>query len=270
MIVQWRDSILTHLKGRGTEAACNAIERVSNEFPDLKGVRAQLLEARVIYRQRSWRPPQSAEILKMADEQRQYLIRTTAAYDTERIFRAIWVLECEETFRQGTAFMLAGVGLITCRHVLGGKTQAFHRDDFSKKYQVKILAEDKTLDLAVLGIDAPASAELVARYSPELVQGEQIAVAGYPNYNWGDTGTLFPGVVGGFHMFHSIRSPLISAPIIQGASGGPILDTKGKVVGVAVKGAKHTDETNSTEHVVIPITALRHLDIEGRPVIEIE
>jgi hypothetical protein len=59
--------------------------------------------------------------------------------------------------------MLDGVGLITCRHVLGGQTHAFHRDDFSKKYPVKILAENETLDLAVLGFDAPASAELVAR-----------------------------------------------------------------------------------------------------------
>lgn len=265
MIVQWRDSILTHLKSRGTEAACDAIERVGDEFPDLTWVRAQLLEAKAIYRQRSWQPPQPAEILKLAGEQRRYLIQTTAAYDTERIFRGIWVLECEETSSQGTAFMLAGVGLVTCRHALGSKTQAFHRDDYSKKYPVKILAEDETLDLAILSIDAPASEELVARYSPELIQGEQIAVAGFPHYNWGDTGTLFPGVVGGFHQYHSIRRPLISAPIIQGVSGGPILDSKGQVVGVAVKGAKHTDETNLTEHIVIPINALRHLEIEGRP-----
>lgn len=262
-LAHWRDAIPNHLKEKGTVAACAALEQIVHALPHLEWLKFVLLDAQKNTRRKEWSPLSPEEILKMVNErQQQRLMQTNEAYNTEEIFQAIWILECEEASEQGTAFMLSGVGLVTCRHVLGSKTHAFRRGNLSEKYPIKVLAEDETLDLAVLSIDVPTSAELAARYSPELVQGEQIVVAGFPNYNWGDTGILFPGVVGGFRTHHSIRTPLINAPIVQGNSGGPVLDSKGLVVGVAVKGAKHKDEANSTEHVVIPIYALHHLKIE--------
>jgi hypothetical protein len=68
LVGQWRDSILNHLRDRGTASACSAIERVSITCPELKWVKAQLLAERAVYRQRSWRPPSPAEILKIAEE----------------------------------------------------------------------------------------------------------------------------------------------------------------------------------------------------------
>ncbi len=260
----WRDAIPNYLEAQGTVAACAALEQIVHALPHLEWLKFVLLDAQKTKRRKEWSPLSPEEILKMASKrQQQQQIQTAEIYNTEKIFQAIWILECEETFEQGTAFMLSGIGLVTCRHVLGSKTYAFRRDKPIEKYPIKVLAEDEVLDLAVLKIDVSALAELAARYSPELVQGENIVVAGFPNYNWGDTGILFPGVVGGFRTHHSIRTPLINAPIVQGNSGGPVLDSKGQVVGVAVKGVKHKDGANSAEHVVIPIDALRHLKIDG-------
>lgn len=42
-------------------------------------------------------------------------------FNLDRIQREAWVLECEESIRQGTAFHLNGVELVTCQHVLGQK-----------------------------------------------------------------------------------------------------------------------------------------------------
>jgi hypothetical protein len=259
-MARWRDAIPNYLKEKGTTAACTALGQIIRVLPHLEWMKFVLLDAQKNTRRRDWLPLRPKELLKMIGErQPTHLMQTNEAYNAEEIFQAIWVLECEETFEQGTAFMLSGVGLVTCRHVLGTKTQAFRRDNHSKGYPIKVLAEDETLDLAILSIDAPGSGELTARYSPELAQGEEIVVAGFPNYNPGDTGILFPGIVGGFRKYHGVRRPLINAPIVQGNSGGPVLDSKGRVVGVAVKGAEHVDKVNTVEHVIIPIDALHHL-----------
>jgi RNA-directed DNA polymerase len=46
----------------------------------------------------------------------------------ERLADALWVLECEETCTQGTAFYLRDVGLVTCAHAVHPKTHAFRAE----------------------------------------------------------------------------------------------------------------------------------------------
>jgi hypothetical protein len=45
--------------------------------------------------------------------------------DYNAISAALWVLECETSCKQGTAFALEDVGLVSCEHVLGPDTRAF-------------------------------------------------------------------------------------------------------------------------------------------------
>lgn len=89
---------------------------------------------------------------------------------------------------------------------------------------------------------------------------EDVAVAGFPNYRLGDSGSIVPGRVVGFRPVSAIRRALLSCPIVFGMSGGPVLDGDNKVVGVAVTGAPTMEESTKTEnHGVIPITALQYL-----------
>jgi hypothetical protein len=71
-------------------------------------------------------------------------------FDLEPLRRFGWVLECEEEFRQGTAFEISGGRLITCQHVLGPRTVAFRPESPSRRFRVRVAAEQKTIDLAVL------------------------------------------------------------------------------------------------------------------------
>lgn len=70
----------------------------------------------------------------------------------DALARNVWVLECEESGRQGTAFFLRDVGLVTCAHVLGPATVAFHPSDPSKLFPVTVVKEEEHLDIAVLKI----------------------------------------------------------------------------------------------------------------------
>jgi S1-C subfamily serine protease len=91
--------------------------------------------------------------------------------------------------------------------------------------------------------------------------GEPIKLAGFPNHGEGHSGIVAPGFVTGFRRDADKNELiLISANIIAGNSGGPVFDASGKVIGVAVRGAKSQDEAQETEfHGVIPITVLSSL-----------
>jgi len=73
-----RDSVLTHLKQRGTHQACEAIRRITAEFPGLHWLRWTLLDAQALARRNSWSPPHPADILQMASDPNTRLVESGA------------------------------------------------------------------------------------------------------------------------------------------------------------------------------------------------
>src|SRR6266540_2640832 len=55
-VARWRDSLVEHLKARGTERAIAAIQRLVRELPELPWLKWSLLTAQVIARRRTWIP----------------------------------------------------------------------------------------------------------------------------------------------------------------------------------------------------------------------
>ncbi len=198
------------------------------------------------------------EILKRNEERVLRAIPPAPQFNLDQIQRALWVLECEESTRQGTAFHLSGVGLVTCEHVLGPSTHAYKPNDSSHKYPVSVRALDKAIDLAILKVDVQLGDSLPMGSADSLKQLDHLAITGFPNYRLGDTGVIVPGLVIGFRMVSGIRRILTNAPIIAGNSGGPVLDKRNKVVGVAVTGAESMEQAHETDnHGIIPIDALK-------------
>jgi hypothetical protein len=178
-------------------------------------------------------------------------------YDLKSITSALWILECERSSKQGTAFALQGYGLITCEHVLGPETQVFRADNYSKKYPVRLIKKNDVIDLALLKIEGFELKDFLTISESEPVQLGQIMVYGFPNYQYGDTGTINIGNVAGFRMKSGIRRLLVSTPLIAGNSGSPVFDADSKVIGIAVTGAERMEEVHETEeHGVIPIGAI--------------
>jgi hypothetical protein len=172
---------------------------------------------------------------------------------------ALFVLESEAN--QGTAFKLSGMGLITCDHVLAPNTAAFNagRDDF--RYPVDVLKRSPydEIDLAIckIGIDSPF--ELVMGATDNLRIGDQVTLVGFPNYRIGATEVQVPGFIIGFRPLRGIRRFLIDAPIVFGNSGGPVLDSEKRVIGVAATGTDDWKNRTDVEYGVIPIDALHRL-----------
>jgi S1-C subfamily serine protease len=193
---------------------------------------------------------------------RRAAIEATQPPDYSEAMRALWVLESDlrsdDQVRQGTAFALSGVGVITCDHVLQPGTAAL-RAGGERRNAVKVLARNPEVDLAVLDVEGGTPVNFQA--SDEDVRvGDPVVLLGFPNYRHGDSGVVHHGRISGSRKVGQVRRLLLTADVVVGMSGGPVLDARGTVVAVAVTGADRMDQTRETEdQSAIPIDALRHL-----------
>lgn len=135
----------------------------------------------------------------------------------------------------GTAFFVSKQGhLLTNRHVVHDCRQV--RLAGSDK-SLKVLPQDEVNDLALLQMTGKPKAVAVFRPENDLRQGEGIAAYGYPLQGaLAAGGNLSPGVVSALAGLGNNTSQIqITAPVQTGNSGGPVLDSKGQVVGVVVQ-----------------------------------
>lgn len=136
----------------------------------------------------------------------------------------------------GTGFIISNDGyVLTNHHVVDGADQVKVRLSDRREFAAKVVGTDEQSDVALLKIDA----------------------SGLPALRMGDSNTLKPGqwvvAIGSpFGLDHSVTAGIVSAvgrstpytgqqyvPFIQtdvainrGNSGGPLLDTRGQVVGI--------------------------------------
>jgi hypothetical protein len=155
----------------------------------------------------------------------------------DSIDRNVWVLECGTANRQGTGFFLAGVGFVTCAHVLGPDTVAFHPSNSSKTFKTSILKFDQHLDLAVLNVIGCPQQSGLLRSPTQPSHYDKVMVSGYPNYGFGDLINKSWGNVATVKVRQGVTYIVPTTGIAQGMSGGPLVDDRYRVVGIASRGA---------------------------------
>jgi S1-C subfamily serine protease len=174
---------------------------------------------------------------------------------------AIWIVESDETMKQGTGFFLKGYGLVTCHHVVdGGVNYAYHPAAPNIRYRVRVIASDERIDLARLEIDLQPSFEFEAIWLDHPSQGMAVTIAGYPQYAPGMSLWISQGTVSGHRLRVGSPRVVINGLIISGASGSPVLDSYRRVVGVAATGAAYINGSVEDQfHSFIPIPLLKRL-----------
>ena len=144
----------------------------------------------------------------------------------------------------GTGFLVEahGVFVLTNDHIAAASTDLHVVLPDRRDVPARLVGRDVRLDLALLSVDVPRLAPLAMGNSDDLQVGEWLVVLGDP---FGDevtasvgvvsatgreaAGSLLPGRAMGFRTFLQT-----DARIHRANSGGPVLDTAGQVVGVAV------------------------------------
>jgi len=133
----------------------------------------------------------------------------------------------------GTGFVVSGAGhILATLHLVEGCTRVRIS---GREGAVKLVAIDRANDLALLQI--AGETKDFARFAPnpfKLKQGAAIFVSFYPREpGVSSGGSLSPGVVSALTGLGNRTSQIqITAPVQPGSSGSPVIDKKGRVIGV--------------------------------------
>jgi putative serine protease PepD len=128
--------------------------------------------------------------------------------------------------------------IVTNDHVVDGATSIKVRFSDGKTYSATVVGTDKSTDLAVIKVNAPASElhPLEVGDSSQLQVGDGVVAIGSP---FGLEETVTSGIVSALHRaiegqtnFTINDSIQTDAAINHGNSGGPLLNTQGQVVGI--------------------------------------
>jgi hypothetical protein len=145
-------------------------------------------------------------------------------------------LVMEDNFKQplslGSGFIIGNGKIVTNLHVIeGAKYGSVFISGSSTKHKIEgYFSIDKQNDLAILSVPTLTGKPIqLASINPEV--GEKIYAIGNPK---GLSGTISEGIVSGIRDLENKKLIQITAPISPGSSGGPVLNNKGEVIGVAV------------------------------------
>ena len=134
----------------------------------------------------------------------------------------------------GSGFFISDQGYIaTNKHVLSDTSKAEIKTAAGNVYKInRIIAEDQDGDLVLASSDAPASEAFPVILTGNLPEvGEKIIVIGNP---LGLEQTVSDGIVSAVRRNQkAVEFIQVTAPISAGNSGGPLLNMRGEVIGVA-------------------------------------
>src|SRR5262249_34075513 len=130
----------------------------------------------------------------------------------------------------------------------------------NKKYEIEgITAIDPSHDLVLLKITAPQTSLLSLSNSDEVQVGDAVYAVGSPR---GLEATFSQGIVSSIRETEAGKLLQITAPISPGSSGGPVVNSKGDVVGVSVATIRGGQNLNFA----IPSNYLKSLSATSGPV----
>jgi regulator of sirC expression with transglutaminase-like and TPR domain len=161
----------------------------------------------------------------------------------------------------GSGFVVAADGLVaTNLHVLGEARPIAVQLADGKRYEVtSVHASDRTLDLALVRIDAKGLTPLPLGDSDALKQGQAVVALGNPQ---GLEHSVVSGVVSAKREVEGRPMIQVAIPIEAGNSGGPLLDMHGRVQGILTMKSTVTANLGFA----MPVNALKPLIEKPNPI----
>ena len=186
----------------------------------------------------------------------------------EKVKENVFVIKVDEntvdeddSLNQGSGFLLKDYGLMTSYHVVDieqARYKAYKYMLFNKQYTFTIgLSDekckmDKGLDYALFQyVKKECGFEL--GNSDTLCIGSKVTLIGFPDYQEGNTPNIQTCDITGKKTFFGADFYTVSGRIMHGASGGPVLDEFGKVVGIIKGGISSFREDDTLNQGFLPI-----------------
>lgn len=162
--------------------------------------------------------------------------------------------ENDQPVALGSGFFINKNGEIaTNHHVLEKGVKAIIKTSQGKKGEIlKIVKDDPNIDILVAKTTLKNTKPIPLGDSDSAVVGEDIIAIGNPE---GLENTVSKGIISGIRNTEGTSFFQITAPISPGSSGGPILNSRGQVIGIATAYLK----TGQNLNFAMPINYLKTL-----------
>ena len=133
----------------------------------------------------------------------------------------------------GSGFFVQPNQIATNLHVVAGASRGYAKRVGQKtKYDIEgITAIDAKRDLVILKVTAFGTRALALGDSDTVLVGETVYAVGNPH---GLEGTFSQGIISSVRRVGAAKLLQLTAPVSPGSSGGPVLNGRGKVIGVSV------------------------------------
>ena len=147
------------------------------------------------------------------------------------------VKKADETLSTGSGFVIQKGRIATNHHVIEGIVSGTVESVYNQtRFAIEsVLAIDEHNDLAILDAKSFSAPPLSLGDSNKIVTGESVYVVSNPQ---GWKGTFSDGVISGQRSggldWHDGKVFQITAPVFKGSSGGPVLNSRGEVIGIYV------------------------------------
>lgn len=162
---------------------------------------------------------------------------------------------------QGSGFILTKDGrIITNYHVIANAQKIEVSIAGNRRYQARVLLQDRGHDIALLQIDADDLKPVTLASSRNLQVGQDVYAIGNP---FGLSGTMTHGIISSIRSVREPGGTLISnaiqtdAPINPGNSGGPLLNSQGQVIGMNTLIASNGAAQSAGIGFAIPVDTLK-------------
>ena len=161
----------------------------------------------------------------------------------------------------GAGFVIDHGGLVvTARHVIGdGREITVELPGNRTSKVTEVFASSGRLDLAVVRIEDHTIPPLEIGTADLIVDGLEIVALGHPR---GFRNSVVDGLISGQREIDGISMLQLAMPVEPGNSGGPVVDRRGRVVGVVTMKSTASDNLGFA----IPVNILSELIADPNPV----
>lgn len=137
----------------------------------------------------------------------------------------------------GSGFVIGdGTKILTNAHVVGQAKNVTVITEAGDSFQAEVVSVSKLRDVAVL--KSPKKMKPLYIYSNKLAAGSEVYAIGSP-LKEELSGTVTKGIISGYREIDGLKWIQSDVPISPGNSGGPLVDSKGRIVGISTAGYQY-------------------------------
>jgi RNA-directed DNA polymerase len=168
------------------------------------------------------------------------------------LYQAIWLIDAglseECAVQQSSGFSLGKHGVVTAAHAVGeydksGKWKIFDYIQLRQphlgigaKFKAKVLRVHDHADLALIEYPYNPLVALQSGAGEVIEPRDVVNILGFPHYHDGDSCTDQDFAVNAKRVYSGIQHRVVVGSILTGNSGGPVLNQRNEVIGIALKG----------------------------------